>query len=507
MDDLPAENQRALKRHRARHTKSRNGCYPCKSRRVKCDELQPACGTCSSRGETCYYPSPRISAKKQPRSRREEAGSNDASLSTESLAPSDGRSSFGSVPLAEINATLPAIFSTQSSRGQRDLNMNDLKLLQFYHSHTAGKMSLHTRKALVWKQIIPELASKNVYLMHLLLALAGIHMITHQHEYVTTRYIEDTDKVDLTIIVEHHQRGLQGFREEIPYISPSNAESIFSGSLLLVAFAFASLKVQELNPLAVPPREMTISMGSPSSTKDILRLNWLHLNRGVSSVIGEQWYTLKSSRLRQMVVLPNTDETGKELEYDAPSSRLSHCSQRLVKFAEGARQAVANLRASLNVFDSAENNISSGWETSTSQHSEAGASDWVVEANSGAIDVLDKAYARITNVLSYTVTESPASHEIQLDFEDAAILSWPIDLPSQFLASLERSEHDNLHGFSLIILAHLFLINTLFDTWFMRGSFEREILKVNALIESLHESHLSAFMLWPNEVVKLPLAH
>jgi hypothetical protein len=30
-----ADNQRVVRRHRARHTKSRNGCYPCKFRRVK----------------------------------------------------------------------------------------------------------------------------------------------------------------------------------------------------------------------------------------------------------------------------------------------------------------------------------------------------------------------------------------------------------------------------------------------------------------------------------------
>ena len=41
----------------------------------------------------------------------------------------------------------------------------------------------------------------------------------------------------------------------------------------------------------------------------------------------------------------------------------------------------------------------------------------------------------------------------------------------------------------------------------MRGSFEREILKINTLIESLHESQLAAIMMWPNEVLKLSLAY
>ncbi|KAJ5099240.1 hypothetical protein N7532_006241 [Penicillium argentinense] len=363
-------------------------------------------------------------------------------------------------------------------------------------------MSLHPRRAMVWQRIIPELGTKNRYLMHLLLALGGIHMITHQAEANSSSGIEDSDTVDLATIVEHHQRGLEGFREEVSCISPSNAELVFTGSLLLVGFAFASLKVQKLNPLTGTPKEMNSAAGNPSSTNDILHLNWLYLNRGISSVISAQWHVLKASRLRQMVVYPHGDEFWKELPLDAPSSRLSHCSPRLFKFGEGASQAVANLQASLNVFEPAKNNLSSCW---TSQPSPSMTLDWIVNAHSGAIEVLDKVYSRILSVLRCAATENSADLEIQLDFEEAAILSWPVQLPSPFLASLERSEHDCLHGHSLIILAHFYLVNTLVDTWFMRGSFEREILKVNALIDTLNESQLSTFMLWPNEVMKLSL--
>lgn len=100
-----------------------------------------------------------------------------------------------------------------------------------------------------------------------------------------------------------------------------------------------------------------------------------------------------------------------------------------------------------------------------------------------------------------------ADIEIQLDFEEAALLSWPILLPSPFLASLERSERNYLYGHSLVILAHFYLVNTLVDAWFVRGSFEREILKINAIVGTLNESQLSTFMLWPNKVMNLSLAY
>lgn len=357
---------------------------------------------------------------------------------------------------------------------------------------------------MVWQQIIPEIACKNGHLMHLLLALGGIHMITQQDEAnkTSSTSIEGLDTVDLSIVMEHHQRGLEGFREEVSCISPSNAEIVFTGSVLIVGFAFASLKVQELNPLIGTPEEINGAMGNSSSANDVLRLNWLYLNRGVTSILHDQWHVLKGSRLRQMLVFSQYDGRWHDVPIAAPSSRLSRCSPRLVKFAEGASQAVANIKAYLHALEPVKDYLSSCSGTPTSHLSESSTTlDSVVEAHSETIDILDTLYIRILSILRCAATENPADIEIQLDFEEAAILSWPIQLPSPFLASLGRSEPNCLRGYSLVILAHFYLASTLIDTWYLRGSFEREIHKVNTLLGSLNESQLSTFMLWPNEVV------
>lgn len=379
--------------------------------------------------------------------------------------------------------------------------MNDLKLLQFFNSYTAKQMSPHPRRATVWQRIIPEIACKNRYLMHLLLALGGIHMIT-QHEASRTNGFEELDTVDLAIVIEHHQRGLEGFREDISCISPSNAEDVFTGSVLLVTFAFASLMVQELNPLGGNAEEMNSTTGNSSSANDVLRLNWLYLNRGVTGILFDQWQVLNSSRLRQMLVFSHLDVRWEDLPFGLPPSRLSRCSPRLVKFAEGASQAVANIKASLHTLEPARDYLSSYSGTPTSHHSESPTTlDPVMDVYSETIDILDTLYSRILSILRCEATENPADKEIQLDFEDAAILAWPIRLPSSFVASLERGEPNYLRGHSLVILAHFYLASTLLDTWFLKGAFEREILKVNTLVGSLNESQLSTFMLWPNEVV------
>jgi hypothetical protein len=121
--------------------------------------------------------------------------------------------------------------------------------------------------------------------MHLLLALGGIHMIKQKADTNTT-VVEDSDTMDLAIVMEHHQRGLEGFREDVSCISPSNAEFVFTGSLLLVGFAFAFLRVQDLNVRTGATEELSSDMANPLTSNN-LRLNWLYLNRGVVSVVND----------------------------------------------------------------------------------------------------------------------------------------------------------------------------------------------------------------------------
>ncbi|KAJ5186609.1 hypothetical protein N7449_011373 [Penicillium cf. viridicatum] len=343
--------------------------------------------------------------------------------------------------------------------------------------------------------------------MHLLLALGGIHMIKQKVDASgTVDIVEDTDMIDLEIIIEHHQKGLEGFREEVSRICPSNAELVFTGSMLLVGFAFAFLSVHDLNPLTRAAEEISSPMANPSLTNDTLHINWLYLIRGVTSVIGDQWHVLKTSRLRQILVSRHSDEYWENSSYDTSASRLSRCSPRLLKFAQGARQAVVAIKASLNVFEPTRDDISSCSGTPTSQPSPSTTSDRVIDTHFETIRKLDYVYHRILSVMHCATSETSTDKEIQLDFEEAAILSWPGSLPSAFLASLERSDRNYLHGHSLVILAHFYLVNTLVDAWYMNGSFESEIRKVSALIDSLNDTQLSAFMLWPNEVMSLPLA-
>ncbi len=48
----------------------------------------------------------------------------------------------------------------------------------------------------------------------------------------------------LQVVVGHHQSGIQGLRAQLSDLSDFNCHEVFAGSLLLVAFAFASLRLR-----------------------------------------------------------------------------------------------------------------------------------------------------------------------------------------------------------------------------------------------------------------------
>ncbi|KAE8390155.1 hypothetical protein BDV23DRAFT_193997 [Aspergillus alliaceus] len=474
-EEVVTDCQGARKRHRARHTKSRHASYEGLKRVLtevflsQCDEGRPVCGACSSRGEPCTFPSITTSFSK---TRKETEQSDDEELSP---LPTLHKNTS---PRQTSHRCLPPSLQPLATNGTRASD-----------TPQPPKMTVHPRRSQVWQRVIPDIAVKSHYLTHLLHALGGIHMITHR-----LKHSEDgvSDTVDLQFIMEHHQRGLRGFLEAVPHISSANAEAIYTGSLLLVAFIFASLQVPELNP---PMISVAVTSPSTDGTVDsqqphiyhTLQFKWLHLIRGASSVIHDQWPTLRASRLRQMVLYMHGDEYWKDIPFHLSLSRLSHCSLRLQKFAHGARQAIAGLKTFMTTRQASTGSSSIPVLPTTSlAHTTALGSALDEQAN--ALDILDAVYSRIISLLQCSVTE-------HLSVDD-------FDISHSFIASLEAPEKvDLFYGYSLTILAHFYLIDTLIDCWYLNGSFEGEISKIHTLVHTLGNAELDMLMLWPMEFV------
>lgn len=413
----------------------------------------------------------------------------------------------------DFNVPVPESLAADPDLGSRDLNMHDLNLLQHYILHTSKNMSLDPRKILVWERVIPEIAADNPFIMHLLLALAGLDILTTQ---TLERIPVTADAVKLQNLVEHHQKGLQGLQEKLTSIEETNAEALFAGSMLIVGFAFGSLQVGNLNLSTHVSQDSSrehLSAGL-SPHIDGPRLEWLRLVRGVGSIAGHLWIPLKLSRLRPLLLFNNANEDWKLLGPDhVPSAVSPGCtrSEKFSAFALGASQAISSLRefwvtlkaTTLGVGDGIEPSHISGPSPESDENYQLGD---LFEAQNQAIVVAEEMYKRVVYVLELQHIEaSPSDREIQAEMEGAALTSWPHLVSETFISSLESSDGpDMLSGLSFTILAHLYLLLTLLDhVWYHGKNVGDEITKIHALVAELGDSNLLKLMEWPMTVADL----
>lgn len=113
-------------------------------------------------------------------------------------------------------------------------------------------MTLHKVKTAVWERVVPGMAAAHAFLMHLVLALAGLDILTTRvRRDGNTQALSDPSSslnLHLHSIIGHHQQGLAGLQEELCATGEPDAEALLAGSMLVVGFAFASLGIKDLDP-------------------------------------------------------------------------------------------------------------------------------------------------------------------------------------------------------------------------------------------------------------------
>ncbi|RAK74492.1 Zn(II)2Cys6 transcription factor domain-containing protein [Aspergillus fijiensis CBS 313.89] len=502
------------RRRRVRHHKSRKGCFICKQRRVKCDEVQPICGACAFRGESCSYPVSAPSNSAPSRSSRRSCSAAD------SLQPLEFRHQglFTEFPLLDQN-----------------INLADLRLLSRFMMHTSKEMTHSAARKYIWEQVIPDIATKKEYLMHLLLALSGEHILYQAHMAESTALGMDESQSSLAACsqhelqleyhraIQHHQKGLEGFRRALTDISTATAEYAFCGALLIVAVAFASISARN--------QDYTAGLGFSQPDDDQSPyIDWLHLVRGLTSIAEGHWLTLKRGRLRTMLLYTHANDDWKAAVPAISSSQFPHlryAPKVFHVFAQGACQALHMLRTFAGT-------LSPNQETTTSidrdsfgrpeqsdnddqpppsrvaddsprhDHEQ---DDYPQHDHLHTIDRLEEIYMRILYALQFSRSErdTPASLDIQNDIEDSAVMSWPCMLSARFFDSLQSSAVDHLgaaEGFSYTILAHFYLVSILFqDVWYLNSGFRSEIQKIIRLVSRLENEALSGLLTWPMAVI------
>ena len=404
--------------------------------------------------------------------------------------------------------------------------MFDLTLLQHYILHASKKMTLSPRKSLVWERVIPDIASKYPFLMHLLLALAGLHFLIHHpkmtestpdHSNTPNDAVSST--VNLEGLVQHHQKGLQGLQEKLVTAQHIDGDVLFAGSMLVVGFAFASNHVRDMDRLTQEAQQQTIPMGTgpvdSSALSDRPQIQWLRLVRGVTSIVQHSWTTIKLGRLRPLLFFGNANDDWKLQRPETISGYPETIQSVMVsEFALGAPHAISRLRDFLSILRNESSASTPGESIHTPFQSpsvEAFGTDQraeIFKAQEEAIAVVENMYMRVVYVLHLQQIEPSAIssyRDAQAEMEDAAISSWPHLVPETFITSLESDENfDICSGFSYAILAHLYLLLVLLDEiWYFGENFGIEIRRINALIVGLQSRGLSELMDWPMNVAGL----
>ncbi|RAK89769.1 hypothetical protein BO79DRAFT_286787 [Aspergillus costaricaensis CBS 115574] len=480
------------KRRRARHNKSRKGCYTCKLRRVKCDEVRPVCGACSFRDEPCSFPPPDEHVIPTSTGRARRLASNNVGQ-----------------PLRPLDLHIPPLSeSAEVSHHNESLDMPDMSLLTHFMVHVSDRMALHPERKLIWQRVIPTLATEEEYLMHLLLALAGTHALCEADSPETNSLNPNIDPNihnnpeansfrDYYRILDHHQKGLEGFRHALSEATASTAEYIFCGSLLIIAFAFASLRIRALGD-----KGMGFHNGDSAGEPWI---DWLHLVRGLGAFVGEHYAVLRISRLRTIMNYSHANEHWKD--FPATSStpvfpRLQGAPPRFIRFAQGAAQQISLLRAFANTLTQ---DYGINMEDTPSPDSYGSPNIQTIpellREQISTIDRLEDMYMRTLYVFRFTASErdSSVSMDIQTDLEDAAVLSWPHLISQSFILSIQQGQDAGIiEGFSYVILAHFYVMLLLFeDLWYLRGTFPREIRNTHMLVVKLGDGALMPLMQWP----------
>ncbi|KAH6673294.1 fungal Zn binuclear cluster domain-containing protein [Halenospora varia] len=232
---------------RRNHRKSRNGCDPCKKRRVKCDEHGPPCGNCSTREIDCHFSRPRP-----------------LPTNSNSQSPAQVVSANEEKQITERSSADPA--PSSSTR------LLELELLHYYSSKTYLGFSFGSNDKELWQEVVVQEALKSEFLLKEIFALAALHKATETPE---------SDINYVACALEYQNEASALFRNALGNITKANCFAIFAFSIMTMIFG-------------IVPSELTSGINNKSPLENILLL--FEFQKGTSSVAGVGLHWLKSSQ-------------------------------------------------------------------------------------------------------------------------------------------------------------------------------------------------------------------
>lgn len=429
---------------RRAHNKSRKGCLQCKQRRVKCSEVSPRCGQCTTRGLACSY----------------------------SSVPNLGGA--GKIPSNTVTVTEVST-DTDLTTNAEDLTIGglssadhklELELLHMYSTSTYKACITNAENASardLWQYFIPREALRHDFLMKAILAFASLHVATtmddtgkagngHRASWVNNFQGEmpfdgsNTSGLGATSTgpcpmfssrpsVFYYQKALEyqtqassSFRPVLNRLSPENCHAVLGFSIIMVYLA-----------LGIPHHSITEKMGDFGSGTTPMQsiFTMFEFLRGIESVsaVGQAW--LNAGPFGQFI--HGYDEFW-EMEVQFIDPNAAEAFQRLHSLNDGKYG---------HYFTS---------EMSEDNHSR-------YETNKSAITHLATSFAKVTQGNLDPALPKVSTPE-EMWGERGPILAWLGLVGPVFISYLHDGE-----SLSLLVFLHWgVLLHHLSDLWWSRNS-------------------------------------
>ncbi|PYI20896.1 Zn(II)2Cys6 transcription factor [Aspergillus violaceofuscus CBS 115571] len=206
---------------------SRNGCYGCRNRQIKCPKEHPQCSHCTSDNIICQYISS-SSSLVWPRVK---------SRSTTPTIPPARTTTSQSQPNTRIYAQYRLVMDHSISPCPPpggELNIQDLELMMQWCTTTYRSVSRNSTVEGIWQGVVPREAMRHPFLMHGILALSALHLAS------ATSSNTGASKEDyLRTAKSHQQQAVAGLAKVADHLDRSNCNAAFALSSIMVVFAFA----------------------------------------------------------------------------------------------------------------------------------------------------------------------------------------------------------------------------------------------------------------------------
>ncbi|KAK2686469.1 hypothetical protein QWA68_015142 [Fusarium oxysporum] len=208
---------------RKRHTKSRNGCRECKQRKLKCDEVRPACGRCVASTRHCSY----LGLKSPPSHPPTSELSTQLSLSA--LSEAGSAPSISSAPAEEAGDSIisPAAFASTLCQPPATLaerySLFHLEMLFHVKERLSADMFPMQPQLDGFLDLVLREALTTSYLMDEMLAFAAAHKGT----------IASDGNMYRLEAIRLQNRALEQFNSGQVEVTDENCITVFAFSTLL----------------------------------------------------------------------------------------------------------------------------------------------------------------------------------------------------------------------------------------------------------------------------------